>query len=272
MTTSTSTAELPPRALALIAAVRARGNEPPPRWGSTSKPDVDVRDAAHEAHHGFVANARTWERETIHRRLLATLPDPGSRWLDELAARVVEREVVISFGLDPGDFEGWIFTSIREAVSARLPVVSDVARNVEIARSLAKRAEVRDAIARVLALPDAPAPLRLVPRPPSTSTSTPRTRRRAREEDELRISGLQRDHEAALEGYAHAAIRSPVPIEVRDRVLVLDPRDAWNARARLRALAERAHDDGDEDAGHALADLAERIAAAARSRARVLRP
>jgi hypothetical protein len=269
MKTSTSTTELPPRARALIAAVRARGNELPPRWGTTPREDVDVRDAAHEAHHAFVADARTWERETIHRRLLAVLPDPASRWIDELAARVVEREVVIALGLDPGDFEGWIFTSIREAVSARLPFASDFERNVEIARMLARRPSTKESIARVLALADAATPAARVPTLP---TSTPRTRRRAREEDSIRISGLQRDHEAALEAYAHPAIRSPVPIEICDRSLVLDPRDAWKARARLRALAERAHDDGDEDAGHALADLAERIAAAARSRARVLRP
>lgn len=264
---------IPPRAAALIAAVRARGNEPPPRWDAEPRADVDVRDAAHEAHHGFVSKASTWERETIHRRLLSALPVATDRWIDELTARVVEREVVISLGLAIDPIEEWIFTSIREAMGSRLPFVSDMGQNVQIANAIAKRSTTAEAIARVLALADA-APF--VPRALQRSTSKtgePRRRRRVHDDDPIRISGLQSDHEAAIERYAQRpGMRSPIPIEIRGRVLVVDYCDADTAADRLQAIADRAFDDGDEEDGYALVDLATRIEAAVASRDRARRP
>lgn len=80
----------------------------------------DVRDAAHEAFHALYVNARDWDREKVHAKLKKRF-DKAGLWIHEMQARAVEQLVCRHYGIDAGELDGWVFVSIREAVSHRLP-------------------------------------------------------------------------------------------------------------------------------------------------------
>jgi hypothetical protein len=81
----------------------------------------NIRDAAHEIFHARAAGTENWDREVVHRKLKRVFPRPAFLWLHELKARAIEQLVSKHFGYDCGALEGWVHTSIMEAIKYGLP-------------------------------------------------------------------------------------------------------------------------------------------------------
>jgi hypothetical protein len=80
----------------------------------------NLRDAAHETFHALTVKAKTWERDVVHAKLVRKF-DRAELWMHEMQARAVEQLVCKRYGIDCGPLDEWVFTSIREAMSHRLP-------------------------------------------------------------------------------------------------------------------------------------------------------
>lgn len=87
---------------------------------------TDPRDAAHEAFHALTAQLEgPWKREAIHKALRRHFRgDHAGLWVNEIEARIVEREVSKRLGYEGYTryaFEGWIAAAVTEAERTRLP-------------------------------------------------------------------------------------------------------------------------------------------------------
>jgi len=74
----------------------------------------DLRDAAHEACHGFDCGEDNWERESVHRSLRKTYDNSGLL-AAEFRARAVERMVCEHFEVKYNP-EEWIFAASLETM------------------------------------------------------------------------------------------------------------------------------------------------------------
>jgi hypothetical protein len=140
-----TTEENQARAERIIAAVTARGCNPPPR---------NLRDAAHEAYHAMGVEAEDWHREAVHREMLQAYPGV-MLWSEELRARAVEQ--LVCAALDDGrmhELEGYVTTSMLEALKGRLPHDPNHERNVDRVRTYMQFQRTIRAAQAVLALGD----------------------------------------------------------------------------------------------------------------------
>lgn len=134
------------RAERIIAAVRAKGNEPV---------GTGLRDAAHEAFHAMVAGSKSWEREIVHRDLVKKIRRPLDMWVHEMQARAIEQGVCKALDVDCGDLSGWVFTSIMEAIKTGMPH-AEPSGSEKIAAGYAESAECAEWVGKILALGDGP--------------------------------------------------------------------------------------------------------------------
>lgn len=96
----------------IVAYCRAKGNQP-----------LDLRDAAHEAHHALYVRLRgSWDRERLHLALeekaqeLSIVARPVATMMHmELNARAVEWDVCERLGI-PYDLDQWIFVCYQETL------------------------------------------------------------------------------------------------------------------------------------------------------------
>jgi hypothetical protein len=113
----------------------------------------DLRDAAHEAFHALSVNARDWEREAVHRKLM--LKFRGARlWLHEMEARAAEQIVCAHFGEPIDPIEDWVHWSIMEAIKFRLPF-ADYDMSLHAARHSLSSAAVQKLAQRIIVLGEA---------------------------------------------------------------------------------------------------------------------
>lgn len=137
-----------PTPAAVIAAVRARGNDA-----------LDLRDATHEACHALDAGLETgWTREAIHQALRRKHSAVAELFQAEVLARAVEQIACADLGVDPGtSVEGGAIIATFEAIKSGLPY-TDPDTFVRIVKVTMGSARARAMVESVLSLAAASAP------------------------------------------------------------------------------------------------------------------
>lgn len=112
----------------------------------------NVRDAAHEAFHALVVNAKkSWDREKVHRALKRKFKVPAMLWLNEMQARAVEQIVSQHFEYACAPLETRIHLSIMEAIKFQMPY-GDFDTSLRCAQRYLTDPEVQQWAGRVIAL------------------------------------------------------------------------------------------------------------------------
>lgn len=129
----------------IIAAVQARGSDAD-----------DLRDAVHEAVHGLLGNLSSWERESLHRKLVERLGSSHGRiglLSEEITARAVEAIVCERLGV-AHDIERFALVTLWEALKNGLYISwgeSELAKAVRARMGLPETQVLAD---RIVALGD----------------------------------------------------------------------------------------------------------------------
>lgn len=115
--------------------------------------DIQLRDAAHEAHHALTAKCKApWSRDAIHEAMADLCGDVNGEWvIQELDARAVERVVCQALGA-PYDADRWMEITWFETASSMkimLPSVEWITDAVVLRLGLPK---IKAAARRILTL------------------------------------------------------------------------------------------------------------------------
>lgn len=141
------TSEQSATAQRIIAAVHARGSNA-----------HDLRDAAHEAVHGLLSNLSSWERESLHRKLVKQLGSSRGRiglLSEEVTARAVEAIVCERLGV-AHDIKSFALVTLCEALKNGLYISWSASELAEIVRARMADPKTRALASRVIAMGDEP--------------------------------------------------------------------------------------------------------------------
>lgn len=133
----------------IIAAIQARGSDA-----------MDLRDAAHEAHHALVLGVPVgkWDRKTIDCYAQRAIRKNGRGFglADETMARAVEQLVCADFGVDCGTVERCALVASMEAIKFDR-VSYDLGMFVRTVKAHMVSPEARQSANAVIGLASAPA-------------------------------------------------------------------------------------------------------------------